>query len=80
MLLTRGIFPQIQGARSGSCEAYHGISNTLPHGWSVRDCSASSSPGLNPGGEQEGFRCRLHGARASIQVCFKEGLFSGRTG
>jgi hypothetical protein len=38
MLLTRGIFPQIQSARIGSCEAYHGISRIAGRTRSVCDC------------------------------------------
>lgn len=37
MLLTRGIIPQIQSARSESREAYHGISNAVAGSGSVRD-------------------------------------------
>ena len=38
MLLTRGIFPQIQSARIGSCEAYHGVSRIAGRSRRVCDC------------------------------------------
>jgi hypothetical protein len=72
MLLTRGIFPQNQGARSGSREVYHGISSTLQHSWSVRDCSNLIVAGVES---------RRRKGEVSLSItrfaCSREGLFSG---